>query len=116
AHDVGPLELQMRDEGRDLVRHQLRADRPIDVGGSAVALHIDADDLPAFCERREVGAEHLYGAETAVQQDHRPARAVDLGVESDAVHVCVRHRRFSFGLSKNTSNTAWAKSTTQTYE
>src|SRR5207249_5714819 len=114
AHDVGSLELQMPDEGRDVARHELRADRPIDVGCSAVALQVDADDLTAFRERREVGAEHLDGAETAVQQDQRPARAVDLVVELDVVHVRVRHRRSSLGLAKNTSNMAWAKSTAQT--
>jgi hypothetical protein len=96
---------------RTATPHQLGADRTIDVRGSAVALQVDADDLPTLGERGEVGAERLDRAEAAVQQDERAARSVDLVVELDAIHVCVRHRRFSFGPSINTSNNGWAKST-----
>src|SRR3989442_12276693 len=52
-------------------------------------LQVDGDDLPAFGERREVGAEHLDRSETAVQQDERSAGAVGLVIELDAVHVRV---------------------------
>ena len=38
AHDVGLVEPEMPDECRDVVGHQLDAERPVDVGGSAVAL------------------------------------------------------------------------------
>src|SRR5438445_678117 len=56
---------------------------------SVVALQIDGDELPAFGERREVGAEHLDRSETAMQQDERSAGSVGLVIELDAVHVRV---------------------------
>ena len=79
----------MRDERRDIVGHQRGAERSIDVSRPAVALEVDADDLPSPGERGEIGAEHLDRAEPAVQQDERPARSMDLVVELDAVHVRV---------------------------
>ena len=111
-HDVGPFELQVLDECRDVARHELNAQRSIDVGRPAVPLQIDADDLPALGECREVRAEHIDRAEPAVQQDQRPARPVDLVVELDAIHVRIAHCRItSRSPSMDTSNKGRAKST-----
>src|SRR5688572_21142536 len=83
----------MLDERRDIAGHQFRAERSIDIGGPAVALQIDTDDLPPLRERRKIGTEHLGRAEPAVQEDERPAGPVDLVVELDAVDVRDRHCR-----------------------
>ena len=89
AHDVGGCETQVLDQGGDVVGHQRDAQGAIDVGRAPMALQVDGDHLAALGERREVGAKHLDGAETAVQQDERSARAVALVVQLDAVHVGV---------------------------
>jgi hypothetical protein len=87
AHEVGPVELQVLDQRRDVAGHQLRAEWPIDVGCAAVSLQIDSDDLAAFRKGRQGGAEHRYCAETAVQKDKRMSCSEGLVVELDAVHV-----------------------------
>src|SRR5439155_20886001 len=78
AHDVGGCETQVLDQGGDVVGHQRDAQGAIDVSRAPVALQVDGDHLAALGERREVGAKHLDGAETAVQQDERSAGSVDL--------------------------------------
>ena len=62
---------------------------PIDVGGPAVALQVDRDHLVVRGERRQHRPEHLARPEPAVEQDQRPAGAVGLVVEVDAVDVGV---------------------------
>ena len=57
----------------------------------AVPLQVDRDDPPAGGERGHDRAEHLAGADTAVQQDERLAGAVLLVVQRHTVHVCVAH-------------------------
>ena len=66
-HHVGPFEFQMLDQCRDVVGHQLRAERPIDVGRPSVPLQIDRDDLAASSERRQVWPEHRDRTQTAVK-------------------------------------------------
>src|SRR5438045_1668886 len=89
AHHVRPVQLQVFDERGDVVGHELRLERSIDVGRTAVALQIDGDDLPTLRERRQVGTKHRARAQSAVQQDERITRSLDLVVELDAVHVGV---------------------------
>ena len=73
ADDVGLLEPEVVDERRDVVGHEPDVDRPIDVGGPAVALEVDRDDLVVLRQGREDRPEHLARPEPAVEQDHRPA-------------------------------------------
>jgi hypothetical protein len=54
-----------------------------------MALQVDDDDLVVRRERGQHRPEHLTGPEAAVQQDHRPAGAVRLVVEVDAVDLGV---------------------------
>ena len=89
AHDVGLLEPEVVDERGDVVGHELDVDRPIDVGGPAVALEIGDDDLVARREGRQQRPEHLARPEPAVEEDERPPGAVGLVVEVDAVDVGV---------------------------
>ena len=48
ADQVGLLEAQLVDEGRDVVGHQLSVDWAIDVSGPAVSLQVGGDDLVAL--------------------------------------------------------------------
>ena len=63
--------------------------RPVDVGRPAVALEVGEDDLVVRRQDGQDRPEHLARAEPAVQQDQRPAGAVALVVEVDAVDVGV---------------------------
>ena len=47
AHDVRPAQPEMADQRRDVVAHQADVDRPVDVGGPAVALEVGDDHLVA---------------------------------------------------------------------
>jgi hypothetical protein len=95
ADDVRLLEPEMADEGRDVVGHQLGADRAVDVGRPAVALEVGHDDLAVGGEGRKRRDEQLGRAESAVEHDDGPARGgcgirtVGLVVEVDAVDVGV---------------------------
>ena len=89
ADDVGLLEPELGDQGGDVVGHEPDVDRTVDVGRPAVRLEIGQDDLVALGESRQGRPEHLTRAESAVEQDERAARAVDLVVEVDPVDVGV---------------------------
>ncbi len=41
AHDVGLFDLEVFDQGGNVVRHQLEAERAVDVGGAPMGLQID---------------------------------------------------------------------------
>ena len=86
AEDIGLPEFQVPDQAGDVVRHRLVGERPIDVGRMAVPLQIDDDDLPGPGEdRQELTELQFAGRQTAVEQDQRLPRAVDLEVELEAV-------------------------------
>ncbi len=85
THDVGPAHLEMLDQGGDVVGHGLQAQRAVDVGSASVGLQVHRDHLPSLGERREGLGEHVGRAHSAVQQDQRLSRAVDLIVELEAV-------------------------------
>jgi hypothetical protein len=67
AHNVGSFEAEVPDQGCDVVRHQLDAERAVDVGGAPVGLQIGCNDPPAFREQRQDLAGHLDRADAAVQ-------------------------------------------------
>lgn len=47
----------MADECRDVTGHQPYVDRPVDVGGAAVSLQVDGDDLMTLGQRgKEIDA------------------------------------------------------------
>ena len=89
ADDVRLVEPEVVDERRDVVGHEPDVDRAIDVGRPAVTLEVDRDDLVVRGEGGQDRPEHLARAEPAVEQDQRPAAAVRLVVEVDAVDVGV---------------------------
>jgi hypothetical protein len=77
------------DERRDVIGHEPHVERSVDVGGAAVALEVDDDDLVALGQGGKGRPEHLARPEPAVQQDHRPPGPVGLEVEVDAVDLGV---------------------------
>ena len=89
ADDVRLVQPEVVDERGDVVGHQPDVDRSIDVGGAAVALQVDGDDLVALRERGKNRPEHLARPEPAVQQDQRPPGPDRLVVEIDAVDLGV---------------------------
>ena len=89
ADEVGLVEPEVVDEGGDVVAHRDDAQRPVDVGGPPVALEVGGDDPVPGGELVDHWPEHLARPEPAVEQDERPATAVDLVVQVDAVDVGV---------------------------
>ena len=59
----------------------------IDVGGPAVSLEVDDEDLVVVGQRRNDRPEHLAREEASVQQDHRVSCPVRLVVQLDGVDV-----------------------------
>ncbi len=92
AHDVGPVQPEVVDKGRDVVGDEPQLDRPVDVGGAAVTLQVDRDDLMVFRQRWKYRPEHLARSEPTVQQHHRPTGPVRLVVEVDAIDLGVLAR------------------------
>ena len=97
ADQVRLVEPEVVDERRDVVGHEPDVERAIDVGRPAVTLEIDRDDLVVRGEGGQGRPEHLAREEPAVEQDHRPAAAVHLVVEVDAVDVGVLAGAPGFG-------------------
>ena len=97
AHEVRLLEPEVLDEGRDVVGHQLDADRPVDVRRPPMPLQVDGDHLVALGERRQDRPEHLAGPEPAVEQDQGPPRAMRLVVEADPIDVGIPPGAFGLG-------------------
>ena len=59
ADEIDLPELQVLDQRGDVAGHQLRTERPIDVGCASVTLEIGDDDLMSRRERREIRPECL---------------------------------------------------------
>jgi hypothetical protein len=89
THDVGSFNLEMRNQGRDVVPHQLETQRTVDIGGASMGLQVDGDDLTGCGARRQVGAEHFDGADATVQQYQRFTGAMNLIIHLEAIHVRV---------------------------
>ena len=59
AHQVRRVQPQVVDEGRDVIGHEPDIKRSVDVGGAAVALEVDGDDLVVFGQGEKGRPEHL---------------------------------------------------------
>src|SRR5579871_6181771 len=86
AEEIKALEAELFGHGRDVVGHELAAKGAIDIGGMAVALQVDRNDLPVLGECGQDRIEHSGGPQTAMQQDQRVARSVNFVIELDTVH------------------------------
>src|SRR3712207_3307493 len=82
----------MLDQGRYVVSHRLEAQEAVYVGRAPMGLQIYSNDLPAFCEQPQDLPEHLDRADATMQQDKRPAGAVDLVIHLETVHGSVSAR------------------------
>ena len=85
ANHVGFVVAEPFDQLGDVGRHVLEGHRAFEGQGAAVPLEIDADHLARLGEFGQHRAEHLDGAEAAMQQHQRFAAAVQLVIELDAV-------------------------------
>ena len=79
----------MLDQARDVVGHEARVDRPVDVGRPAVPLQVGEDELVAPGQGGQGRPEQLTRPEAAVQQDQRSTCAMDLVVHVQAIDVGV---------------------------
>ena len=53
ADDVGLLDAEIVQESGAIVSHRLVADGTVDIGGPAVTLRVDGDDLPVGSQSRQ---------------------------------------------------------------
>ncbi len=93
--DIGLLDPQVVQQGGAVVGHPLVRDRPVDIGGAAVALEIGDDHLAGRYQPGQQGAELTGRHVRPVQeQDGRRVRrlAVDLVVHVEAVRRGVTGR------------------------
>ena len=85
SHDISLLDAEVLDDAGDIVSHRLVSHRAVEGQGVAMRLQVDGDDLVAFSQQGDVGAEHVHGGEPAMQQDDRFALAIDGIIDLDAV-------------------------------
>ena len=74
ADDVGVLDAEVSEQGGRVVGHLLVGDRAVDVGGVAVALQLDHDDLSGLGEPGQDRSQRVDRHVGAVQQEQRRAR------------------------------------------
>ena len=89
AEGVGLIDPQVPHQGRHVVGHPLVGYGPVDVGGASVSLHLGDDHPPGL---GQAGQDRPHGVDRhvgAVQQDQRPAFAVDLIVHPETVNLSV---------------------------
>jgi hypothetical protein len=89
AQKVRSIEVEVLDQAGDVIGHEPRVDRSVDVGRPAVSLQVGHDELVALGQGRQDRPERLSRSEAAVQQDQRSTAAMDLVVHMQAVDVGV---------------------------
>jgi hypothetical protein len=91
---VRPVDAQVVEQRDHVACQRGRGADPVDVGGAAVAGHLDADQPVAADQfRDEPGEAEVDVLDAAVQQYQRRALALHLVVHVQAVHVHVAARR-----------------------
>ena len=85
AHHIKALMAELPQDDRQVVGHVDVADGSITERGAAMTMQIDTDHLALPGECAEHRTETLYLAQAAVQQQQRPAPAMDLVVVVDTV-------------------------------
>ena len=78
----------MLNQGRDVVRHMLVRERPIDVSRVPMALDLDGDDLPGLGQVRHNLSHHADRHEAAGKHNERFPRAMDLVIHLETVYLC----------------------------
>ncbi len=72
AEDVRAVDAELVEQADDVAGQRRRRDRPVDVRGAAVSLHLNADQLMLAGQGRDEGGEvEVDGQHAAVQQDLR---------------------------------------------
>ena len=109
AHHVDlPVAELLQDQG-DIVADRLEIDRTVAELGAAVPVQVDRDNLPALRERRKDGAEHVDGAEPAMEKQQRLACPVHLIIIADAVRLDIAApRRLGGGCGGGCLGLSWS--------
>jgi hypothetical protein len=90
TEDVGLFDSEMLECSGGVVGHLLDGQRAIYIGRASMGLQLEGDDLPGLCKFRQNVSER--GADcrkSAVEQNQRLSRSVDLVVHIEAVHLNV---------------------------
>ena len=103
SYKVGLLDVEVFHERGNIICHRFVGDRAVDVGGTPVRLQIDRDDLARFREQGHEITEHRHRSQTAMQQDERLTRALDLVVQLEPIHGGVPSFRRRSGLGQRES-------------
>src|SRR5579864_265944 len=90
AVEIGSLDLEVAEERCGVVRRLLETERPVDIGGVSVALLLEGDHSPGFCEGVENMSERGVDCRpAAMQQQQRRACTVHFVVQVEPVHRSV---------------------------
>lgn len=101
AEHVGPFESEVRDQGGDIVGHQLEAEWALDVGGVAMSLQLNSDHTPLRGKLWHKLAHPLDGGEGSRKHHQRLPAPVDLVIKVQTVDRGIAARRLLVGSYGN---------------
>ena len=107
AEQIGLGDPQVIEQRNDVTGQRPDRHRAAGVGGAPVALELHRDHLPARRQGLEQRPEtEIDSQQAAVEQHEWPPAAVDLVVQLQAVHWCVRHAGYDGTRPADSSRSA----------
>jgi len=87
ADHIGAGDPEMVHQRRNVIAQRLELHRSVGVRRATVALHLHRDHLPRRRQHLQPSPHLTDGGQPPMDQHHGLARAVDLVIEPDAVHL-----------------------------